>query len=140
MGAAGPAPATQSTGLRTKSPAEAPSLPARPRPGPLVLHFGINSAAVRPADRRRLTKLAAELRGRRELHVQIGGHADRTGQEDFNEKLSIARASAVRQALIAEGVSAAKLTSRGFGSTEPVPGSEKRESWYRNRRVEVRVE
>jgi outer membrane protein OmpA-like peptidoglycan-associated protein len=120
------APATQGTDTR--------------RPPGLTLHFGTNSPAVRPQDRQRLKKLADQVRAHPALKVQISGHADRSGREDFNDKLSAARASAVTQALVDAGVAAARLTSRGFGSSQPLPGSEKREYWYRNRRVEVRVE
>jgi outer membrane protein OmpA-like peptidoglycan-associated protein len=109
-------------------------------PQPLVLHFGTNSPAVRLQDRRRLEKLAAQVRTHPALKLKIDGHADRTGREDFNEKLSVTRASAVRQALVDAGVPASRLTSRGFGSAQPLPGSDKRENWHRNRRVEVRVE
>lgn len=71
--------------------------------------------------------------------VQIGGHTDSDGPAETNLRLSQERAEAVRSALIARGIDAARLTAVGFGETEPLVPNDSDANKARNRRIELLV-
>ena len=68
--------------------------------------------------------------------IEVQGHADVTGPEDFNQRLSQARADAVRRWLIKRGIPAKKLISKGYGSKAPVASNESATGRQENRRVQ----
>jgi outer membrane protein OmpA-like peptidoglycan-associated protein len=67
--------------------------------------------------------------------IRLEGHTDNTGTPEANLRLSAARAEAVRQALIDNGVSPDRLTALGRGQSQPVSENETDEGKQRNRRV-----
>ena len=69
-------------------------------------------------------------------HIEVQGHADNVGPEDFNYLLSVARADAVRKWLVARGIPKEKLISRGFGSKKPVDDNATDSGRQENRRVQ----
>jgi outer membrane protein OmpA-like peptidoglycan-associated protein len=71
--------------------------------------------------------------------VSIEGHTDNTGRTEYNQKLSQNRAYSVRLYLINRGVEAARLTSKGFGSSRPLADNATKEGQQRNRRVEFHI-
>jgi outer membrane protein OmpA-like peptidoglycan-associated protein len=78
--------------------------------------------------------------------VAIEGHTDGRGADDYNQKLSEARAASVKQWLVSNAqVSSADITTRGWGKTKPVAqnakpdGSDDPEGRAKNRRVEIVV-
>ncbi len=73
------------------------------------------------------------------LSLQIEGHTDSVGGDDFNQQLSERRADSVRDFLAEQGVSASSITARGFGKTQPVASNDTPEGRQRNRRVELVV-
>jgi len=72
--------------------------------------------------------------------VTIGGHTDSVGSDEYNQKLSDRRANAVKQALINEGVDAAKLDAIGYGESQPVATNDTAEGRAKNRRTEFQVQ
>ena len=74
------------------------------------------------------------------LLVRIEGHTDSQGAEDYNQKLSEARAAAVRDYLVKGGVAAERLSSVGFGESKPVDPADTDEAFEKNRRVEFIIE
>lgn len=85
-------------------------------------------------------RLADFINANAELEqVNISGHADERGPEDFNRRLSQARASAVREILVRFGVSAARLTAEGFGFSHPRAQGHTEDDWRQNRRVEFLI-
>ncbi len=69
--------------------------------------------------------------------ISIEGHTDSRGSEDFNIKLSQARAEAVREALIDRGVAADRLQAVGLGEAFPIAGNDLENGRQQNRRVEI---
>lgn len=72
--------------------------------------------------------------------VIIEGHTDVRGQLDYNNRLSLARASSVREALLRVGVPANRMRAVGFGPSRPVDPNQNDLAWARNRRVELSFE
>ncbi len=71
--------------------------------------------------------------------IEVQGHTDSVGQPDRNLRLSNARAESVRQALVERGLSRDRLTSRGFGESNPLADNGTPEGRAQNRRIEFRV-
>ena len=74
-----------------------------------------------------------------DLKVEIAGYTDNVGTQLKNEQLSQRRADAVRTRLIAKGISAARLTAKGYGMRNPVETNSTPEGRSRNRRIEFHV-
>jgi outer membrane protein OmpA-like peptidoglycan-associated protein len=74
-----------------------------------------------------------------ELKVEIAGYTDNVGTRLSNEQLSQRRADVVRAWLIAKGISAGRLTAKGFGMRDPVDTNSTPEGRSRNRRIEFHV-
>lgn len=84
----------------------------------------------------RLSNLAQDCPGT----LTIEGHTDSRGDADMNEALSLARASAVRDALAALGVETGRMTAVGYGEAQPVAGNDTPEGRARNRRIAISVD
>ncbi|WP_394748085.1 OmpA family protein [Spongiimicrobium salis] len=99
--------------------------------------FDTASAFLKPESHGTLKKIAAVLNQNPDLQVQIVGHTDGDGDENYNLELSIMRASAVEQALINQfQVAPEQLASDGKGETELLDNGNSLESKAKNRRVE----
>jgi len=82
--------------------------------------FDFDKAVVRPEVKGLLDKLAAKLKDSEYDTLDIVGHADRLGTEEYNQSLSERRAWAVARYLIAQGVPLQKIRVEGHGVTEPL--------------------
>jgi outer membrane protein OmpA-like peptidoglycan-associated protein len=71
--------------------------------------------------------------------VEIEGHTDDLGRDDYNLQLSGRRASSVMRFLINTGVESSRLTSRGYGETTPIDDNSTEEGRQTNRRVVLRI-
>lgn len=87
-----------------------------------------------------LDRIVAGLQGQPQMRLQIVGHTDSVGAAAYNLQLSQARAAAVLDYLVAQGIAAERLISEGAGEAEPVADNATGEGRALNRRVEFRVE
>jgi outer membrane protein OmpA-like peptidoglycan-associated protein len=85
-----------------------------------------------------LVSIAAILKDNPLAKFSISGHTDTTGKAAFNLKLSKERAAAVKNYLITNGVAADRLTSDGFGDSQPIESNNTSKGRANNRRVEVK--
>jgi outer membrane protein OmpA-like peptidoglycan-associated protein len=101
--------------------------------------FDTGSSTLKPAAREKLAKISGILLAHAGLTLQIEGHTDSVGTDDFNQQLSERRADTVRDFLAEQGVPASSISARGFGKTQPVASNETAEGRQLNRRVELVV-
>lgn len=100
------------------------------------LEFAFDSAELTPASRDIVMGMATQLDTCKNVNIQIGGHADTTGNPGYNQKLSENRAHSVRAELIKDGIEESRLQAIGFGDTEPVATNDSVDGRALNRRVE----
>jgi OOP family OmpA-OmpF porin len=100
--------------------------------------FDLNSDTIRPEAAEILLKVANYLRKNQQFMVEIQGNTDSTGPKAWNMKLSEMRAEAVKNHLVRNGVAAERLTTKGFGPSEPLASNETAEGRAKNRRVDFK--
>jgi outer membrane protein OmpA-like peptidoglycan-associated protein len=101
--------------------------------------FDTGSYTLKPGAREKLAKISGILLAHPGLTLQIEGHTDSVGGDDFNQQLSERRADSVRDFLAEQGVPGSNITARGFGKMQPVASNDTPEGRQRNRRVELVV-
>jgi len=103
------------------------------------LLFDFDSDVLRPTARGNLQKLANSLDKYPNTDLLIAGHTDALGTGLYNQSLSERRARSAANFLISQGVSGARIITRGLGETEPVASNETEAGRQANRRVEVAI-
>jgi len=110
---------------------------------PIILEgivFKSGSAKILPESEKILDDAYVTLRDNASVVVEIQGHTDNTGKYESNVKLSLDRANAVRDWLIAKGIDGTRLETKGFGPDKPVAPNTTPEDRQKNRRIEfVRI-
>lgn len=104
------------------------------------LAFGSGQADLRPDAEAHMGKLVQFVQSKPDKRIRIEGHTDSSGGAAINQALSLRRAQAVRDALVAKGVDASRIEVAGVGSAQPVAPNSTAEGRARNRRVEVILE
>jgi outer membrane protein OmpA-like peptidoglycan-associated protein len=99
--------------------------------------FKTGSFELLPGARERLAKVSGIVLAYPSLHLQIEGHTDSVGTDEYNQTLSEKRAGAVRDYLVQQGIAADAIEARGFGKTQPIASNETAEGRQQNRRVEM---
>ncbi|HET7587130.1 MAG TPA: OmpA family protein [Gammaproteobacteria bacterium] len=98
--------------------------------------FGFDEAELNPSATPTLDELAEFLSNNPEVQVVINGYTDSVGSEVYNERLSRARAEAVAGALERRGITSARLTTHGYGESNPIATNATEAGRTKNRRVE----
>jgi outer membrane protein OmpA-like peptidoglycan-associated protein len=101
--------------------------------------FDTGKAQLKPAARERLARVGGILLAYPDIRVEIDGYTDSTGSQEFNQKLSMARAGAVDSYLAQQGVAGTSMTTQGFGPSDPIAPNETAAGRQQNRRVELVV-
>ena len=101
--------------------------------------FATAQYTLKPGAREKLSKVAGILLAYPGLKVEVDGHTDNVGSEEYNQNLSEQRAESVRAYLVAQGVLTGSVTAKGFGKTQPVGTNDTAEGRQINRRVELVV-
>jgi outer membrane protein OmpA-like peptidoglycan-associated protein len=101
--------------------------------------FETGSATLRPESREQLKNVAEIMKAYPNVKLKIGGYTDNTGDPTANVKLSQDRANAVMAAIVAQGISADRLSAEGFGDQYPVADNSTDAGRQQNRRIAMRV-
>ena len=99
--------------------------------------FDTAKFSLRPEAREKLARVAGIVSGHPGLRLDVEGHTDNVGGDDYNQKLSEDRGGSVRDYLIQQGMARTSVSSKGFGKTQPVASNETASGRQENRRVEL---
>jgi outer membrane protein OmpA-like peptidoglycan-associated protein len=99
--------------------------------------FKTGSFELLPGARERLARVSGIVLAYPSLHLQIEGHTDSVGTDEYNQTLSEKRAGAVRDYLVQQGIAADSIEARGLGETQPIASNDTAEGRQQNRRVEL---
>jgi len=101
-----------------------------------VIYFEYNKDIIKPASYPILDAVAATMQGNPSIQlIEIQGHTDERGDDAYNLDLSDRRAKSVLKYLADKGVDAKRLTSQGYGETQPLDRRHNEAAWAKNRRV-----
>ena len=103
------------------------------------LNFETGGVALTPESLPTVESLARILRAYPAVGVELGGHTDSTGEPAANQKLSLDRANAIRDRLVAGGIDASRISTAGYGQDRPLAGNDTDEGRAKNRRTELTV-
>lgn len=101
--------------------------------------FDFNKYTLKPGAREKMAKVSGILLAYPGLKLQLEGHTDSVGGDEYNLKLSQNRADAVRDFLTEQGVPVTNITSIGLGKSDPVASNDTAAGRQQNRRVELVV-
>ncbi|MCU0672887.1 MAG: OmpA family protein [Myxococcota bacterium] len=104
------------------------------------IYFETDSAVIQQRSYPIIDAVAATLNGNPQITlVEIQGHADERGDDNYNIRLTRDRAASVVEAVVQRGVARERLRSGGYGERCPVDPRSNAEAWERNRRVEFKI-
>ena len=86
-----------------------------------------------------LDKLAEYMKQNGSIKIEIGGHTDNIGSDEYNEALSLRRAEAVYYYLISKGIDEKRMSYKGYGESQPIATNETEEGRALNRRTEFKI-
>ncbi|MFM7142711.1 MAG: OmpA family protein [Alphaproteobacteria bacterium] len=131
-------------GWNGPAPVLAAPVPPPPPPAPMRkkivlrgVNFDYDKATLQPAGRPILDEAAEILKANPDVNVEVRGYTDSRGSDAYNMRLSERRAQTVKNYLVSRGVSPSRLTTRGYGESDPVATNETAAGRAQNRRVEL---
>lgn len=104
------------------------------------IYFDFNKATLKAESQKAILSTVALMQRYNDLVLSIHGHTDNKGSETYNAKLSSERAAAVMNAIIAQGIDASRLDSKGHGERDPIATNDTEDGRAKNRRVELHKE
>jgi OOP family OmpA-OmpF porin len=128
-------------------PAPAPAPAPKPAPKPVTekvtlaadVFFDFDKAVLKPEGKTKLDELVGKLKAvNLEVIIAIG-HTDNIGSKEYNQKLSVRRAEAVKAYLVSKGIEPNRIYTEGKGLTQPIADNRTAEGRAKNRRVEIEV-
>ena len=104
------------------------------------VNFEHDSARLTQSAEESLGRVAASLHLEPDVRFEIAGHTDGVGSDEYNDRLSQARANTVLRFLTGRGIAAERMSAHGYGERQPIDTNDTAEGRARNRRVEFRFQ
>src|SRR5690606_9653249 len=102
--------------------------------------FDFAKAELKPEAFPELERVVELMRARPAMVIEVGGHTDNIGSDEFNQNLSEQRANAVLKFIVSKGIDKGRVTAVGYGEKKPRVSNDDEESGRElNRRVEFRI-
>ena len=101
-----------------------------------TVHFDYDSSVVKSGEKSKVAAVASYLKANTADAVEIEGHCDERGTEEYNRSLGERRAQALRELLVASGISADRVHTVSFGKDKPAKDGHNEAAWSKNRRSE----
>jgi outer membrane protein OmpA-like peptidoglycan-associated protein len=96
--------------------------------------FNHDSSMLLPGGYTEVSRIAGILNKYNQTQIEVGGHTDSTGDEQYNQQLSMRRADAVKNALVQQGINPSRIRTYGYGESRPISSNA-----ATNRRVEITI-
>ena len=129
------------------APEPAPAPPPPPPPAPKMVKqkitlqadalFDFDKAVLKPAGKASINDAVSKMKQAHVTAVSATGHTDSIGKPEYNKKLGLRRAQAVKDYMATQGVAASTVTVDSKGETQPVASNKTKEGRSKNRRVEI---
>ncbi len=103
------------------------------------IFFDTGKDVIRKQSVKTLNEAAKIFVEYKEVKVEISGHTDNVGKQDYNRDLALRRAESVKNYLVGKGVEAARITTRGAGPDEPIADNTNAKGRAKNRRIEFKI-
>lgn len=140
-----PAPRPRPTPvIEAPAPTPAPMLEPVPEPEPIIIdkgpysvYFGFDSSAINPEAAGIIESAASEAKKDEAITIEVSGHADRSGANQYNEALALKRAEMVKSALVREGINPNNIMVKGNGELVSEVNTADGVKEDRNRRVTI---
>ena len=100
------------------------------------INFATDSAKITKGSHKVLDKAVQVLVDYPDVRMEVGGHTDNVGKEEYNKELSQKRAESVKEYLVGKGISADRLTAVGYGMEKPLTSNKTKADKAKNRRTE----
>jgi peptidoglycan-associated lipoprotein len=107
---------------------------------PYTAHFAYDSSVVQAEDKPKVAAVADYLKSHALTAVEIEGHCDERGTEEYNRALGERRALALREELISLGIDFKRIDTTSYGKDRPVATGHDESAWKQNRRGEFVLE
>ncbi|HTF02956.1 MAG TPA: OmpA family protein, partial [Bacteroidia bacterium] len=101
--------------------------------------FDYNKATLKPESFLELDRVVKLLSDNPSMRIELSGHTDNTGTEEYNQKLSEDRAKSCVDYLISKGIKADRLEFKGYGEMKPIDTNESEQGRQNNRRTEFKI-
>ncbi|WNJ19416.1 OmpA family protein [Pontibacter sp. G13] len=103
------------------------------------IEFETGSASLTGNSASQIEHLAKLMDNYPDVNIRVEGHTDNTGGTDSNLQLSESRAESVKNQLVQDGVSADRISTKGYGESQPIATNDTPEGRDQNRRINIRV-
>lgn len=104
-----------------------------------TVNFDFNSAVLTSVSKANLDKLAAVMTQYPDTNINVYGHTDSKGSDEYNLTLSEKRANSVIDYMVSKGVARARLNAMGMGEKDPIASNDTDAGRAKNRRVEFAI-
>jgi OOP family OmpA-OmpF porin len=130
---------------------EVAEVPAAPAPPPMPVYekhtvsatalFDFDKYALKPAGKEAINGIDEEIKASKAkvIDINVVGHTDSIGTEEYNQELSVRRANAVKEFMVSEGIDPGIIDVKGMGEADPVASNSTAAGRAENRRVEISV-
>ncbi|MCX7737330.1 MAG: OmpA family protein [Candidatus Kapabacteria bacterium] len=105
----------------------------------LLVFFDFDKAILKDESIPELERIIEFLRDNPNVKIQLEGHTDDVGTDEYNDKLSLNRANAVRDYLVSAGIESSRIKTAGYGKRRPLKKDTSEEARSLNRRVEMKI-
>ena len=100
------------------------------------MYFDFDRATIKPNQRAKLDEVASCMADPQAAPLQLAGHADERGTEEYNLALGERRADAAKKYLTSKGVPGDRMSTISFGEERPAVSGSNESAWAKNRRAE----